>query len=127
MHTFLIVGGSAIGAAVGAIGVHYYYNRDMKKDEALTLGARHFVNYISSIGMAALTKGALGAGMKDDVATLAAFLVSLAIFAKATKASVSNDIKTVHKSWKYQATVGGASLLTAMAVGFTVHCLLPKR
>lgn len=127
MHTFLIVGGSALGAAAGAIGTHYYFNRDMKKGEALTLGSRHFVNYISSLGIAGLTKGALGDGVKNDAATMAVFLMSLIFFAEATKASASNDIETTHKSWRYKATVGGASLLTAMAVGFAVVCSLSKR
>ena len=127
----IFVGAAALGAAGGALGAHYLFNGGLKKNEAFTMGSRYFVSFLATIPATALTRDSMnGQTISENVRSfviVAAFVSSFAFFTKAIKASDSKDTNGENASWKHQAAIGGASLLTSIVSGFVAILLLPKR
>ncbi|MBS0615569.1 MAG: hypothetical protein JSR58_03335 [Verrucomicrobia bacterium] len=117
MTTFAVVTASCFGAAVGAMGAHYFFNRSMTKEEALTLGTRHAINFLSSVTIAVLTKELVSEKSADTVG-LVTFFACLVLLGKGAHTYRSNDIKDSAPSVKRDIAIGFASTATALACGF---------
>lgn len=133
MTTFYVVGASCLGAAAGAVGAHYFFNRNMNQEEALTLGSRNAVNFLGSVTLGVLSKEIVNPANnpllnnKTDMVGLATFIASLLLIGKATKAFDSQDIQNTSPSWKRTVAISFASTATALVCGFVTMCLVHKK